>query len=48
MQDSNEIPTAICMFLGTENTGALYVMLYLETVSEKFKMAAAKPEVHVS
>jgi hypothetical protein len=27
---------------------ALIDMLYLETGNEKFKMAAAKPEVHVS
>jgi hypothetical protein len=33
---------------GLENTVALLVMHYLETVSEKFKMAAAKPEIHVS
>jgi hypothetical protein len=48
MQDSKEIPTAIRMFLGLENTVSLLVMFYFEAVSEKFKMAAAKPEVHVS
>jgi hypothetical protein len=30
------------MILGSENSVALLVMLFLETESEKFKMAAAK------
>jgi hypothetical protein len=42
MQDSKEIPTAICMFSESENSVALLVMLYLETGSQKFKTAAAK------
>jgi hypothetical protein len=46
IRDSKEIPTAICMFFGLENTVAQLVMLYLETGSEKFKMAVSKPEVH--
>jgi hypothetical protein len=36
------------MFSGSENSMALLVMLYLETGSQIFKMAAAKPEVSVS
>ena len=36
------------MFSGSGNSMVLLVMLYLETGSEKFKMAAAKPEVLVS
>jgi hypothetical protein len=33
---------------GLENLVALFVMLHLETGSEKFKIAAAKPDVPVS
>jgi hypothetical protein len=36
------------VFSGSRNLVALLVELYLETRSEKFKMEAAKPEVHVS
>jgi hypothetical protein len=36
------------MFSGSGNSMALFVMLYLETGSENFKMVAAKPEVSVS
>jgi hypothetical protein len=36
------------MFLGLENRVVLLVMLYLETGSEKIKMAVAKPEVHLA
>jgi hypothetical protein len=42
IQDSQEIQTAICMFLGSRNSAALLVMLYFETGSEKFKIAAAE------
>jgi hypothetical protein len=48
MLGSKEIPTVICRFSGSDNLEALFVMHYLETGSENFKMAAAKPEVHVS
>jgi hypothetical protein len=48
MQDSKEIPTAICIFSGLENTVALLVLLYFGTGSEKFKITATKSEVHVS
>jgi hypothetical protein len=48
MQRSKEIPMAICRFLGLETTVALLVMLYLETGSEKFKMAAVTAEVPIS
>jgi hypothetical protein len=37
IQDSKEIPTDLCMFLGSENSVALLIMLYLETGSETFK-----------
>jgi hypothetical protein len=48
IQDSKEISKANPMFSGSENSMVLLVMLYLETGSEKFKMATAKPELHVS
>jgi hypothetical protein len=48
MQGSKEIPTAICRFSGSDNSVALLVMHYLEAGSQKFKMAAAKPEVYLS
>jgi hypothetical protein len=48
IQDSKEISDAYPMFSGSGNSVVLLVMLYLETGSEKFKMAAAKPELHVS
>jgi hypothetical protein len=48
MQGSKEVPTAICRCSGSDNLEALLVMHYLLTGSEKFKMAAAKLEVHVS
>jgi hypothetical protein len=44
-QDCKEIPTASCMFLGSGNSEAQLVMIYLEIGNEAFKMAAAKPEV---
>jgi hypothetical protein len=47
IQDSKEIPTAICMFWGSGNSMALSRRLHIGTGSEKFKMAAAKPEVPV-
>jgi hypothetical protein len=45
IQDSKEIPTAICVFWGSGNSMALSERLHLETGSPKFKMAAVKPEV---
>jgi hypothetical protein len=48
MQDSKEIPTAIYMFLGSENSKLLSERLNIETGNQKFKMAAAKPELPVS
>jgi hypothetical protein len=47
IQDSKEIPIAICMFLGSENSKRLSKRLHIGTGSEKFKMAPAKPEVPV-
>jgi hypothetical protein len=47
IQDSKEISEANPMFSGSGNSMVLLVMLCLETGSEKFKMAAAKPELHV-
>jgi hypothetical protein len=47
-QDGKEIPTAICMFLGSGNSIALSERLHLETGDPKFKMAAVKPEVPIS
>jgi hypothetical protein len=41
-QDSKEIPTAICMFLGSGNSIMQSERLYLEAGSEKFRIAAAK------
>jgi hypothetical protein len=46
--DSKEIPAVVCTFSGLGNLITLIVMLHLKTGNEKFKMAAAKPEVHVS
>jgi hypothetical protein len=40
IQDSKEIPIAICMFLGSENTMAISRRLHLETGSQIFKIAA--------
>jgi hypothetical protein len=48
MQFSKAIPTVICRFSWLDNSEALLVMHYFEIGSEKFKMAAAKLEVHVS
>jgi hypothetical protein len=48
IQDSKEIPTAICMFLGSENLMALSERLFFETRSQKFKMVAVKLEVPLS
>ena len=48
MQDSKEIQKATRMYLGSGNFMSLSPSLHLETGSEKFKMAAAKPEVPVS
>jgi hypothetical protein len=48
IQDSRETPTAICMFLGSGNSIILSGRLHFETGSEKFKMAAAKPDVPLS
>jgi hypothetical protein len=45
---SKEIPEANPVFLGSGNSVALLVMLYLETGSHICKMVAAKPEVRVS
>jgi hypothetical protein len=39
-QDGIEIPEANRMFMGSGNSMALLVMLYLKTGSQKFKMAA--------
>jgi hypothetical protein len=47
-QDSEEIPTAICMFLGSQKSIMLSERLHLETGSQKFKMAPVKPAVPVS
>jgi hypothetical protein len=47
MEDSKEIPTAICMFWGSGNTMALSGRLQPRTGYQKFKMAATKPEVPV-
>ena len=44
----NEIPTATRMFSGSGNSMVLSIGLHVETGSEKFKMAAFKPDVHVS
>jgi hypothetical protein len=41
-QDSEEIPTAICMFLRSGKSIMLSQRLHLETGSQKFKMAAAE------
>jgi hypothetical protein len=43
IQDSKEILTVNCMFLGSGNLK----LLHIGTGSQKFKMAPAKPEVHV-
>jgi hypothetical protein len=40
LQGSKEIPTAICRFSGSESSEALPVMQYLETGSQKLKMAS--------
>jgi hypothetical protein len=48
IQDSKEIPMTNLMFSGFENSMALLGRLYLETGSQIFKMALAKPEVPVS
>jgi hypothetical protein len=47
IQDSKEIPTAICMFLVSGNSTMLPERLHIETGSQIFKMTAAKPEVPV-
>jgi hypothetical protein len=47
IQDSKEIPTAICMFLGSGNSKLLSERLNIATGSPKFKMAPAKSEVPV-
>jgi hypothetical protein len=47
-EDSKEISTAICIFMGSGNSMALSRTLYLETGSPKFNMAAVKPEVPLS
>jgi hypothetical protein len=46
--DGKEIPTGICMFSGSGNSVALLVKLYLETGSEKFKMAAPNRKYLIS
>jgi hypothetical protein len=48
IQDSKEIPTATPMFSGSGNSMAVLERLHIDTGSQKFKMAAAKPEVPVS
>ena len=48
MQYSKEIGKATPMFSATGNSMALSESIHLETGSEKFKMAAAKPEEPVS
>jgi hypothetical protein len=48
IQDSKKISEANPMFSGSGNSMVLLIMLYLETGSEKFKMAAAKLELHIS
>jgi hypothetical protein len=45
IQDSKEIPTAVCMFLRSEKSMALSGRPLLEIGSQLFKMVAAKPEV---
>jgi hypothetical protein len=47
IRDSKEIPTANPVLLGSENSVAPLVMLYLETGSRKFKMATLKPKLPV-
>jgi hypothetical protein len=46
--DRNEIPTAITMFSGSSNSMELVGILSDKTGSGKSKMAAAKPELHIS
>jgi len=47
-QDRNEISTASPMFSGSSYPTRSTVMLYDETGSGKFNMAACKQEVHIS
>jgi hypothetical protein len=42
IEDRKEIPTVICMFLGSKNSLGLSKKIDVETGSEKFKMADAK------
>jgi hypothetical protein len=44
IQESKEIPTVNPKFSGSENLMVLSGRLHLETGSQLFKMAAAKPE----
>ena len=48
MKDSKEIRKAIPMHPGSGNLMALSQRLRLQTGSEKFKMASAKPDILVS
>jgi hypothetical protein len=48
MQDSKEIPEANPIFSGSKYSMAILRELNLKSGSEKFKIAAAKPEVLVS
>jgi hypothetical protein len=47
IRDNKGIQEAICMILVSEKSTALSGRLHLETGSQLFKMAAAKPEVPV-